>query len=217
MPRILSSNAVKSILKQHSADAFFFLLKIDWAPEVAEWVADTAYEELDYVKPTSDNGFFSQAIIAGTSGGSEPTWPLTGLDSTVVDNTVTWQTVGPIRVVNNFEDIISGGFTFLAFDFEIHFPDGTEGRLPRITLRMQNVDLRLGKMIRTIQAATVAVQLIMEATPNTIEASFIVNLQQVRYDANQVEMDLGFDDFLSRRYPYQSFDPVNFPGLRSAI
>lgn len=57
------------------------------------WAATTAYAPLAAVKPTVRNGHVYQAVGAGTSGGSQPTWP-TGTNATVTDGTVTWQEVG---------------------------------------------------------------------------------------------------------------------------
>jgi hypothetical protein len=61
----------------------------------AQWQAATAFGGANnqYVRPTVANGFIYRATGAGTSGGSEPTWPTT-IGATVVDNTVTWTCVG---------------------------------------------------------------------------------------------------------------------------
>ena len=55
------------------------------------WEATTAYSLGDKVKPTSgnDDGHFYICIAAGTSGGTEPTWP--GASGTVTDGTVSWR------------------------------------------------------------------------------------------------------------------------------
>lgn len=53
------------------------------------WVSGIAYAVGDQVLPTSDNGFFYECIVAGTSGVSEPTWATTEGEETT-DNTVTW-------------------------------------------------------------------------------------------------------------------------------
>ena len=56
---------------------------------VPSWQANTAYAVGDTVQVT---GGFLTAIVAGTSGATEPALPAQG--GTVVDNTVTWQRPG---------------------------------------------------------------------------------------------------------------------------
>jgi len=53
------------------------------------WAAATAYQVGRIRRPTVANGYIYQCIIAGTSGGSEPTWPTT-VGAVVADNTATW-------------------------------------------------------------------------------------------------------------------------------
>lgn len=56
----------------------------------ADWQATTAYVLGDWVASTSPAGFNFVCIVAGTSDGSEPTWP-TAESGTVVDDGATWQ------------------------------------------------------------------------------------------------------------------------------
>ncbi|WP_327047285.1 hypothetical protein OG320_05170 [Microbispora sp. NBC_01189] len=53
----------------------------------------TAYTLGDVVRPASANGYVYQCIVAGTSGGSVPTYP-TVIGQTVTDGGVTWACVG---------------------------------------------------------------------------------------------------------------------------
>jgi len=53
------------------------------------WVKNTAYVAGDMVIPTNPNGHFYRCTTAGTSGASEPTWPLTG--SATINNGAQWK------------------------------------------------------------------------------------------------------------------------------
>jgi hypothetical protein len=61
-----------------------------WATQRAN---STAYVVGDVVRPTTGNGYVYQAIVAGTSAGSAPTWP-TVIGQTVTDGGVTWACMG---------------------------------------------------------------------------------------------------------------------------
>ena len=60
---------------------------------LSSWTAGTSYAAGARVKPTTGNGFYYQAVNAGTSGGTEPTWPIY-LGETVGDNGISWEAKG---------------------------------------------------------------------------------------------------------------------------
>jgi hypothetical protein len=51
-----------------------------------------------FVIPATENGYFYQCTVAGTSGGSEPAWPRT-IGGTVIDGGVTWTCAGRVSVI----------------------------------------------------------------------------------------------------------------------
>lgn len=57
------------------------------------WAATTAYSLGDVRRPTTRNGHRYRCTTAGTSGGSEPSWPKTD-GATVSDGTVVWTEYG---------------------------------------------------------------------------------------------------------------------------
>lgn len=82
---------IGTILLWDGVDAFgVFAAPVDWAGTTANSVGDV-------VKPTTRNGFEYIAVAAGTTGGSEPTFPVI-LGDTVVDGTVTWKAQAPYGV-----------------------------------------------------------------------------------------------------------------------
>ena len=72
-------------------DTFTFYQAVNVIPDnhTANWAATTAYSVGNFAAPTSENDFYYKVTVAGTTAGSEPTWPVV-LGNTVVDGTVTW-------------------------------------------------------------------------------------------------------------------------------
>ena len=64
----------------------------------ASWAQSTAYSLGDKIL---DTGHVYVVTVAGTSGGSEPTWPTNG--STVVDGGVTWDDLGVVALTENVD------------------------------------------------------------------------------------------------------------------
>lgn len=58
-----------------------------------QWAASTVYEVGKIVRPTTGNGKLYVCSVAGTSSGTQPSWPTT-VGQTVTDNTVTWTCAG---------------------------------------------------------------------------------------------------------------------------
>lgn len=72
------------------------------------WVHDgnasTSVSNTIYREPTTPNGHVYKVVTAGTSGGSEPTWPTT-TGATVTDGTVTWQETGVSALLRSMMQI----------------------------------------------------------------------------------------------------------------
>ena len=86
-------------------------------PGRAAWVASTAYSALGVtVRPVTPNGFLYRVTVVGTSGSSEPTWPVT-LGNTVVNGTVTFEcTVDYLNVTDaktDFAAVTVADYTFI--------------------------------------------------------------------------------------------------------
>lgn len=74
-----------------------------------EWDNATAYTQGERVQPLGGNGFVYECTTAGTSGGSEPSWPTSGFGSTVVDNSVVWSLTAPHHPITEMKLALSSG------------------------------------------------------------------------------------------------------------
>lgn len=122
--------------------------------------------------------------------------------------------VDPIRVVNNTEAIISQGYTWAAFPFEITLPNEADDELPVMTLKIDNTDRQIVTVVRNLVGAPdITLDLIVASQPDIVEATFTgFKLKNVNYDNLTVEGELRLEEVLSEPYPKDCFTPALFPG-----
>ena len=120
----------------------------------------------------------------------------------------------PIRLVNNNEDVVSRGNTFIAFPFEIELPGEDPDQPPKAMLRIDNVDRRVVQTIRSITAPpTVTLEVILASAPDTVEVSFTnMTLRNAQYDATTVSGELTFDSIYTEPVTL-TMTPNRFPGM----
>jgi hypothetical protein len=85
----------------------------------------TAYALGDVVRPATGNGFLYRAAVAGTSGGTIPSYP-TVIGTTVADGGVTWECVGVGIIVFACTDPTWSTFTAGPFRYAV-LSDRTSG------------------------------------------------------------------------------------------
>jgi hypothetical protein len=121
----------------------------------------------------------------------------------------------PIRVVNNTEDIVSRGMTFVAYPFEIALPDEDPESVARVTLRIDNVDREIVRSLRALQAPlSVSLEVVLASSPDVVEAGpFNLTLVAAEYDALTITGELAFEDVLNEPFPGHSYVPSEYPGL----
>jgi hypothetical protein len=119
-----------------------------------------------------------------------------------------------LRFVNNYEDVVSGGETFLGFPFQISLPHDEERRLPSVKLIIDNVAREIIDEIRTLTTPpTVQMDIILASDPDTIEdGPYILTLREANWDRLTISGRLQGDDILNQKYGEQ-FTPQNAPGL----
>jgi hypothetical protein len=59
---------------------------------IAAWTATTVIPYYSVIKPTVGNGYIYSTVGGGTTGSTQPTWPISS-GATIVDGTVTWTAI----------------------------------------------------------------------------------------------------------------------------
>lgn len=98
------------------------------------WTAANPYTYGTVIRPTSSNGFLYRCVVAGTSGGSQPSFPVvTG--QTVTDSGVTWACLGQDALVFTTATASWSSATFdAAFGVIYDDQSGTASTAPLIAL-----------------------------------------------------------------------------------
>jgi len=120
----------------------------------------------------------------------------------------------PIRLANNTEDVISNGFTYIGFPFEAILFNEDE-QTPRAQIRVQNVDRRIGQVIRSLtNAPTLSVSVVLASDPDVIELDWL-NTELVNIDGNVIDVtgDIVGPDYTTEPWPSRRATANYLPGL----
>lgn len=119
------------------------------------------------------------------------------------------------RLVNNSEDVVSNGETFMAFPFKIILPadDGETER--KASLELDNVALTLIPILRTVtNPLDCKIEMVLASSPDTIEISIEdLKLRGITYDEKRVRAEIAMDNFLNTEMTSEKYNPTNYPGL----
>lgn len=122
----------------------------------------------------------------------------------------------PIRVVNDTDDLVSNGDTYIAFAFRVSLPTDVDRELPRATLSIDNVGRELTQWLDDSaggQGAQVTIRQVMRDDPDTVEFEITLDLLNVSQTPLEVRGELGYDDTLNLAGLPITYRPDVAPGL----
>lgn len=119
--------------------------------------------------------------------------------------------------VNNTEDITSNGQLFTAMPFQFTLPSDTDQEVPELALTLSNVGLELiENLSSSTEDITANIKIVFASVPDFVELPLDgMILKSINYDSKFITMNLGFDDILNIKIPYQTYSAVDYPGLLS--
>ena len=119
------------------------------------------------------------------------------------------------RAANNTEDVLSNGNLFTACFFNFAFPPDDEEAPKGVSISIDNVDLRLVGMLRSVtDPIPCQLDVAIAATPNVIEMSLPdLLLVEVTWNEQTIQAQLASDDPLNLIYPAHVYEPRTFPGV----
>ena len=121
----------------------------------------------------------------------------------------------PLRICLNTQPILSRGDVYQPFPFEITLPLESATELPRVTLKVDNIDRQILVALRGLsRPPQISIEIVASDAPDTVEIGpFNFTWRGLRYTAQAVEGELELEDILSEPFPADRFTPTKFPSL----
>lgn len=122
----------------------------------------------------------------------------------------------PIRVVNDNQDLVHQGNTFVAMAFRARLPDDLEQGLPRAILSVDNVGKEMVSWLEASnggQGATCRMIQVLRSAPDVVEWETTLNLTDLRITQTEVTGSLGYEDLLNMPGVRLRYRPEVAPGL----
>lgn len=120
----------------------------------------------------------------------------------------------PLRFVNDMQSLTSRGNVYLAFPFEVEFPEEDADSPGEARIVLDNIDRSIVKAIRSMFGPPeVTLEVVLASSPDTVEAEFPgMVLRDTKYDASRVTGTLRFEDIVSEPISIE-MTPQRFPAL----
>jgi hypothetical protein len=123
---------------------------------------------------------------------------------------------GPVRIINDMQDLTSNDDIYVACPFKCILPDDFDGQLPKAALTIDNVGGELMNWIETTDGgngSVVTFSQVMRSRPDQIEWSITMNLCNVHITMQAITAELGFENLFSKPAIKIKYRPANSPGI----
>ncbi len=125
-----------------------------------------------------------------------------------------------IYLINNTQQVVSNGNTFLPFPMAIVLPDERAGTVPAMSLRIDNIDRMILQDLQDLDQTppftpvTVEVGVILVSDPDTVEIAYPpLGWRLVQYDVLTIEGKISGPPLLNMRYPNHAQSPAFTPAI----
>lgn len=122
----------------------------------------------------------------------------------------------PLRLVNDLQNVTSGGNVYNACAFRITLPSQPETGATESKLELDNVGKELMSALESsagLRGATVTIKQILRSAPNTIEFSITFFLENIQCTQTIVSGTLRFTDIFNKSCFPTKYNIINSPGL----
>lgn len=120
-----------------------------------------------------------------------------------------------ILLVNNSEDVVSNGKTYLSFPVKVTLPMDDNETAREVSITMSNVGLELiGEFRKVTTRIDCKLDMVLFSAPDTIQYTLEdLKLSNIQYNVQTITAKLVLDDFLGSGLTSEKYTPTNYPGL----
>lgn len=121
-----------------------------------------------------------------------------------------------LRLVNDTQDWISNGETYVGFPFRFKLPDDTAGQVPRAQLEIDNVGREMTADLETLQPneiITATIRIADRATPDAIYQTIPLPITRVSATPSVVTATCGPDYIMRQACVRLRANPFTLPGI----
>lgn len=120
-----------------------------------------------------------------------------------------------IYLVNNTENIVSRGVTYLGCPFEIALPDVNDHTASEATLTVDNVDTRIWQGVRLLTSApNIVLEVILASDPDDVMLRTEgMKLREAAATSKSITGKIVPDTIWQGGFPAHDFDPSQNPGI----
>lgn len=121
----------------------------------------------------------------------------------------------PLYFINDFQGVTSNGIDYVAWPFDLPFPEIGSDTLPNLTLTIDNIDQSIAAALKGILTPIdVTLQWVLRATPDTVEGGpLYLRMRSTEVGLVSISGSLIFEDLMNEPFPYDSYVPATAPGL----
>lgn len=120
------------------------------------------------------------------------------------------------RIVNNTEPLAKADGVYQPYPFEPQFPEDSDEKGSNVSVRIDNVERDVTRLLRdAVGVPTAVLELVTASEPDKpILGPCEFSVLSADADIMQITLQLGHEeDFLNQRVPSQSYGPTNSQGL----
>ena len=119
------------------------------------------------------------------------------------------------RLVDNTEDVISRGETYLAFPMKVRMPTDDGESIRDMSFDFDNSSLLLIRALRSVtDPMSCKLEMVLASNPDIVQSSIEeLQVRSIVYNKNKISAKVVLDNFLAVALTSEKYTPSTYPGI----